>query len=111
MRLHAVLGLHHGLQVHLRDGFGESNDSLQLPDSDRDAVGLLRDLLLLARRPVRDIHVLKHVACLFTQTREHLHLCVGQVLLQQGHADVSLGLAANLVHVKVDNVSGNFLVQ
>lgn len=41
MGLHAMLGLHHGLQVHLRDGFGKSDDGLELPDSDRDTIGLL----------------------------------------------------------------------
>ena len=51
------------------------------------------------------------MTCLFTETWEHLHFRIGQVFFQEGNADISLGLICDLVHVKVDYMSGNFFVK
>ena len=69
--------------MHLGDTLTESDDGFKLTDSDWDTVGLLRDLLFFARLPICHIHVLEHVACLVTESREHIGLGVAQVLTQE----------------------------
>ena len=67
--------------------------------------------MILARRPICDIHVLKHVTCLFTETWEYFHLRICQIFFQKWNADISLGLITDLVHVQVDDMSGDLLVK
>jgi len=51
------------------------------------------------------------VAGLLTEAWEHLHLGVREVLLEHLNADIGLGLIADLVHVEVHDMSGDFLVK
>lgn len=82
MGLCAVLRLDYGLKVHLSYSLRQPDDGLELPHGNRDAVGLLGYLLLLAGGAICHIHVLEHVSSLLTQAREDFRLSVGQILLE-----------------------------
>ena len=106
-----MFGLDDCLKVHLGNSFGQSNDGLELSNSDGDSVCFLRDLLIFGGRSISHVHVLQHVPGFFTQARENLHLCVGQVLLEHIKTDFCLTVRSHLVHVEVDHVGSDFLVK
>ena len=64
MGLLYVLDFDLGLQVNASDSLGETDDSFQLSNGDRDACALLRDFLIFRVHAICHIHVLEDMACL-----------------------------------------------
>jgi len=82
MGLFHMLSFHHIAQMDLGNGLRESDDGFQLSDSDGNTRGLLGDPLLLGSLPVIHIQVLEHVPCFLRESREYLHLGIGDVLAE-----------------------------
>jgi len=105
-----VLRLNHSLQVHTRDRLRETDDGLKLTDSDGDTVGLTVFLLVFRVHSISHVHILQHSSSFFTQSREDLHLSIGEVLAQVFNTDFRFALFVKSTHVEVDNMVSDLFV-
>jgi len=82
MRFLHVLNLDNWIEVHLCNGFWDSDNSLKLTDCNGNAISLLRNFLLSWLRPICNIHILKHMASFFCQLWSNFVLGITYVLSQ-----------------------------
>ena len=112
VRLLDMLNFNLTLKVNSCDWLWKSNNGLELTNSDRDTSALLWNLLVLWGHSVWHIEVLEHLPSFFGKSWENLHLGIGQVLLKEINADLTLLIIPHFccILMQVNHMSSNSFV-
>ena len=100
MRLLNILDLHYWIQMHLGNGFRDSDDGLKLTDSDWNTIRLLCDSLGFGHGSVGNVHILEHMASFLRKLWLALALGIAHVLSEHFERDLTLLLLLVVLHVQ-----------